>query len=335
MTILMESETKVSNALQPVQNEQALTTIQPLDQHPAAVFLTSLPSAHSRRNMRRYLNQVAALLTNVEGVDALEVNWAALRYVHVAAIRSQLMSQYAPATVNAMLSAVRGVLKQAWKLGQMSAEEYQRAIDVPNVKGETLPTGRDLSDGEILALVQACQRDETPAGVRDAALIGVLATCGLRRAEVAALTSTDFDPLTGRLTVQSGKGRKARIVYAAGGALAALTEWLVIRGGDPGALFVPINKGGNLQQGRGISAQAIYFMLEKRANEAGVENFTPHDFRRTFVGELLDRGVDMVTVSKLAGHADPKTTARYDRRPEETKRQAAAKLHYPYQRRKR
>jgi hypothetical protein len=41
--------------------------------------------------------------------------------------------------------------------------------------------------------------------------------------------------------------------------------------------------------------------------------------------------VDIATVAKMAGHADVKTTARYDRRPEATKRDAAGKLHFPYQ----
>ena len=71
-------------------------------------------------------------------------------------------------------------------------------------------------------------------------------------------------------------------------------------------------------------------MLRKRAAQAGVDEMTPHDLRRTMVGDMLDAGADLATVQKVCGHASPTTTARYDRRPEEAKRKAAGLLHVPY-----
>lgn len=54
---------------------------------------------------------------------------------------------------------------------------------------------------------------------------------------------------------------------------------------------------------QGITRQAIFKICSKRALEAKIPDFSPHDFRRTFVGNLLDAGADIVTVKDLAGHA--------------------------------
>jgi site-specific recombinase XerD len=297
-----------------------------LDQNAAAVYLAGLAES-SRRPMGEALAIVAELLTGQR--DLAAVDWPGLRFQHVQLIRSQLAARYAPATCNRILSALRGTLRAAWRLGRMTAEDYQAAADVPNVKGETIPAGRQLAPGELAALLGACDPDR--AGVRDAAIISILYACGLRRAELVALVYADFDPAAASLKV-TGKGRKERLVYPEAGSLAALADWLAIRGDWAGPLFVSINKAGKLGRGR-LTTQAVYWILQARAAAAGVADVSPHDFRRSFVSDLLDAGADIATVQKMAGHADVSTTARYDRRGEDAKRAAAGLLHVPYRRR--
>ncbi|MDF5730762.1 MAG: site-specific integrase [Rhizonema sp. PD38] len=62
--------------------------------------------------------------------------------------------------------------------------------------------------------------------------------------------------------------------------------------------------------------------------------FSSHDFRRTFISELMDNGVDLSTVKNLAGHSDIATTVRYDRRGEQSLRRTVRGIEIPDFRRK-
>lgn len=307
-----------------------LTTPPPLTLHPAAVYLAHL-AAGSKPTMEQALNTIARLLTNDQG-DVYTLNWAALRYQHTAAIRASLMQQFAPATANKMLCALRRVLREALRLDLMDATDYAKAVDFPSIKTKKELRGRALSPHEIAALFQVCQEDPTPTGARDAALIAILRGGGLRRAEAVNLELRDFTVSTGDLKVRDGKGGKDRTVYLPSAAVTVVEDWLTIRGKKPGPLLCPIRKGGKIQPRR-MTPQAVLLIIRKRATEAGVESFSPHDFRRTFCSDLLDAGTDIVTVQKLAGHASPVTTAKYDRRGEEVKRKAVEQLGIPYTRR--
>jgi len=298
-----------------------------LDQNAAAIYLTSLNSESGRRTMRQALNVCAGLVS--DNADALTFDWSQVRFQHVNAIRSRLTEVYKPATVNKMLAALRGVLRSAWQSGYMSAEDFHKAASVKGVKNDTLPAGRELTSGEMSALMADCEHDTTNAGARDAAVIGLMYSCGLRREEVVTLDLADYGTEDGRLVVR-GKGNKERVAWLTGGAARALADWLAVRGEDPGALFVAVNKSGRITSYKNMTPKTVYNMLAKRATEAGVKSFSPHDMRRTFVSDLLDAGADIVTVSHMAGHANVTTTARYDRRPEEAKRKAASLLHVPY-----
>jgi integrase len=308
----------------------ANTTPTRLDENPAAVYLAGLAEG-SRRTMREALTAIANLLA--PGSDALSFPWASLRYQHTQALRTALGERYSAATANKMLSALRGTLKEAWRLGQMGAEEYQRAVDLKAIKGSKASQaekGRHLKAGELTAMLNTCM-DGTAKGARDAAIITVAYLCGLRRAELVNLDLSDYDPDNQTLTIRSGKGNKERVVPVGNGALDALEDWLHVRGVFAGPLFYRIEKGGHIYHDR-LTTQAIYTILRSRAAQAGVKEFSPHDLRRTFAGDLLDAGADIATVQKLMGHANVTTTARYDRRDAKAKRSAVNKLHVSYKR---
>jgi integrase/recombinase XerD len=296
----------------------------PLTIHPAAVYLRALAPG-SRPTMQQSLNAIARLLTSGE-CDALTLDWSKLRYRHTAAVQAALLDQRDSVTVKKMMSALRRVLREARQLKQMEATDYEEAIALPKIRdAQKKLRGRALSSEEIGALMRTCEEDTTNQGMRDAALIAILRGAGLRRAEVVKLEVRDFDADRGALEVRGGKGGKDRTAYLPESAITLVESWLAVRGRQSGALLCPIRKGGEVQL-RCMTPQAVLLIVQKRAAEAGVESFSPHDFRRTFCSDLLDAGVDIVTVQKLAGHASPVTTAKYDRRGEETKRRAVQKL---------
>jgi site-specific recombinase XerD len=274
--------------------------------------------------MRQSLDAIASVLTNGE-CDADTLNWASLRYQHTAAVQAVLVEKHSPATAKKMMCALKRVLREARKLGLMDAESYAIAVELPSIKSSKKLRGRALSQQEITALMDVCTLDPTPQGVRDAALIAILRGAGLRRAEVVKLELKDFNARTSAVEVRGGKGDKDRTVYLPDDAIAFVEDWLTLRGRRPGPLLCPIRKGGEIEV-RHMTPQAVLLILQKRAQEAGVDSFSPHDFRRTFCSDLLDAGVDIVTVQKLAGHASPMTTSKYDRRGEEVKRRAVQSL---------
>jgi len=309
-----------------VTHDLTTTIYTPRSQHPVAVYLAKL-SPGSRRAMRHALDVVAGILTSGR-CNAERLDWPALRYQHTAAVRAVLAERYSSAMANKALAALRGALAQCWQLGQMNAEEYHRACKIDLVRGSTLPKGRALAFGELRALFASCAVDSSLIARRDAAMLGVLCGGGLRRAEIVALDLDDYDADSGALKV-FGKGHKERVVYMTNGAKDALEVWLKARGSEPGPLFVRIGKGKKMTMSR-LTDQAVWHILQQRMQQSGVKAFSPHDLRRTFISTLWDAGADGVSIQRLAGHSSIQTSAKYDRRGEESKRRAATLVHVPF-----
>lgn len=306
----------------------ALATVEPASGNPAAVYLAGLGSANSARAMRGALKRILRALGSP--VDPLAFPWAEARYQHANAIRAALVAQHGPATVNQALCAFRGVMREAFRLGLVSGEDWARVRDVRGVKATRLPAGRMVPAEEIAALFEACDRSE-PMGIRDAALLAVLRVGGVRRAELCAMDLEQIDLVAGEVKV-IGKGNKEREIEL-GDAVVDLAAWIEVRGPEPGALFQsfdPPQGGGVPHDGpRRLTEASVRKILRRLAARAMIATLSPHDMRRTFVSELFDAGVDASTVQQMAGHESIVTTQRYDRRGKEPRKAAALLLKIP------
>ena len=151
--------------------------------NPAAIYLSGLAKT-GRRAMLTQLQWVAAVV----GAESVEqVPWHLLRHLHLVAIRTRTQEMgRSPATINLMLSAVRGTCRAAWNMGMMSSDELARIEAVKSIRAVVEPTGRRITAGE-LAAIMAGINTATAAGKRDAAIIALAYCGGLRRREIAAL----------------------------------------------------------------------------------------------------------------------------------------------------
>lgn len=304
----------------------ALPAASGVERNPARLYLACL-TAKGRRSMGYRLLTIARLYAH-EDLDS--VPWHMMRYEHVVAVRTHFLDRgLAPKTINTALCAISGVARAAWNLRLMSTDDFMRIRHVRKVSGSRLPPGRALTQEELSSLFDVCARDKNRSrGARDAAILGVYAGAGVRRDEGVAVDLCDYNPETGALRVV-GKGNKERLVYVTGGAKRAVDDWLMLRGGAEGPLLTSTHRWGTVYNRR-LAGTAVYETVRYRARQAGIQRFTPHDLRRTFISDLLDAGADLVSVSKLAGHDDPNTTARYDRRGERAKMKAASLSRVPY-----
>ncbi len=291
----------------------------PLSKHPVAVYLARLAPG-SRRTMRQKLDRCARLLTS-DRHSARTAPWDTLTPAHLGALRSALAEQGAPSTAKTCLAAVRGVLQETWRLGYITSEQIARLRDIPPVRGERLSPGRALTRGELVALFESCAEDHNAVrGARDAALLALLYGCGLRRGDVEQAT---VDALRDRGLRIVRKGNREQFIPIPRDTRRAVLRWIEHRGLGPGPLILTLG-------GQPLRSDQVYRAVQARRRRAGVVPFTPHDLRRTYISHLLDRGADLVTVQRLAGHRRIETTAHYDRRPEGAARRAADLLTVPY-----
>ncbi|BCJ49213.1 tyrosine recombinase XerD [Actinoplanes sp. NBRC 14428] len=268
-------------------------------------------SAHTREAYRR---DVGAWLSWCAGrdVDPLRASFLDVN----AYARGLEARELAPATVARKLSGLSSWYDFLVKL---------RAIDANPVAGADRPyVSRDhsatvgLSPEEVDAVLAAAETDTGPAALRHRAAIALLADLGLRVGELVSLDVADLGVERGHRSVRFvGKGGRPRRRALTPYASQALDAYLAARATALGTTADRLD--GPLlvtATGARLDRHAVFRLVRRLAREAGIEGWarlSPHSLRHAFATSARAEGVPLEDVQDAMGHADPRTTRRYDR----------------------
>ncbi|KMP12569.1 recombinase XerD [Candidatus Nitromaritima sp. SCGC AAA799-C22] len=182
-----------------------------------------------------------------------------------------------------------------------------------------------MSTSEVDVLLSAPDA-ETPAGLRDRAMLELLYATGLRVSELVTVKGSAVDLRVGYLRTL-GKGSKERVVPLGDAAREAVESYqlsgrpALLKGRGCAELFVT-------RRGRGMTRQGFWKVLKQYVLKAGIKiPVSPHTLRHAFATHLLERGADLRSVQQMLGHSDISTTQIYTHILQERMREVHDQYH--------
>ncbi|MCM0676560.1 tyrosine-type recombinase/integrase [Micromonospora phytophila] len=275
-------------------------------------------SAHTRDAYRR---DIAGWLAWCAG---RELNPLQANFLHVneygrtleATLGARTGRPLTPATVARRLSALSSWYDFLVKLRAVEANPVAGA-DRPRIDRDHSATV-GLTPEEVAALLAAAEADTGPTAARNRAAIALLADLGLRVGELVSLDLTDLGAERGHRSVRFvGKGGKPRRRALTPGTAYALDAYLAQRAAAQGVAVSELT-GPLLVTATGgrLDRHSVFRLVRRLAQAAGIPawaKLSPHSLRHAFATTARAEGVPLEDVQDAMGHADPRTTRRYDR----------------------
>lgn len=262
-------------------------------------FLTRMRATRncSPHTLRAYRTDLESFVARFPDMSAADIDRANVRSYLV-----QLQSgDSSRATVLRKVSALRSFSKFLRAEGTLKRDPFL-GVPIPK-RVRSLP--KFLTEAEM-SQVLAAPTGADISSQRDLAMIELLYSAGLRRAEISVLNVWDVDFLSGTIRV-FGKGSKERVIPVGNAALKCLRAYLRSRAGigDGEPLFT------NARGGR-ISHDGVAFVVQRWVRRSALlKKVTPHVFRHSFATHLLNHGCNIREVQDMLGHADLNTTQVY------------------------
>ncbi|MGF1483747.1 MAG: site-specific tyrosine recombinase [Opitutales bacterium] len=273
----------------------------PLEDFQAHIQLERGLSPHTVQNYLKDLVQWAQILSH-SGVK----NWSRTRPESVAQAQAALVDRGLKRSSTARkLSSLRTLARFLVRENIIS-QDFTELARGPRPHR---PLPGTLTHAEVDRLL-AAPNLESPQGLRDAAILELMYSSGLRVSELCALSLTDVDTPAGAVRV-FGKGAKERHVPLGEPAIEALQRYLslarpqLVKSDTGSALFLS-------NRGRAISRKTVWFNLRALARRAGIaQPVKPHLLRHCFATHLIAGGADLRHVQEMLGHSSIATTEIY------------------------
>jgi len=274
----------------------------------ASTYIESLKAGEVRRHAEEALDTLAAVISG--GVcDGFNFPWQQIRGYHSALALSIVKEEGAPANIEAlrcrhdqnrkyqsvptvfhtkqvqrMRTTLRRVIATCANLGYLNEDEMELALTPAKNGTKRTKVERTLNEGEVRALIAACNLEDTVLSCRDGLMISLGFYHGLRTVDIVNLNLDDlnFDNKTNTMTirVRQPQGKRARRLTLANHELIALEDWLEARGRKDGALFCPVHRASRIEFKR-LSATALREACDTRAERSGVAPFSPNDLAKS------------------------------------------------------
>ena len=300
-------------------------------------FLSHLQTVRgaSPHTLRAYAQDIAQFVDfaevrhNIRAAESVDTPLIRAYIAHLTAERG-----LARTTVARKAASVRAFFRFLTRRGEIARSPVQNIV----TPRKNAPLPKFLNEDATSDLL-AAPNAQTPAGLRDRAILEVLYASGMRAGELVGLQTGDisFDTETGEgaARIRQGKGNKERIALLNQSSVRALAAYL--EGGRPvlaqaAKMKTPVSPASPAlflnKWGGGLSDRGVRRLFDKYCDTvAASHKITPHSLRHTFATHLLDHGADLRVVQELLGHADLSTTQVYTHVSSARMKEAYGKAH--------
>lgn len=227
----------------------------------------------------------------------------------------------AKSTINRKLSALHSFYKFLCRrnVGIMGYSPFSTDEGCIRFKNATKDYSdkRVLNQDEIVKMFKSAAKEGGIIGKRDLLVLQLLATTGMRRAELCGIKLGDITTMSGKHIAQiTGKGDKTRIIVIADHVYELIKEYLDTRGVSFKDKTLPliVSHSSNADPTKHVDTTTIYRIVKKHADKAGVDadTISPHALRTTFATTAYsDLDMNLDTIQELMGHSSQSTTRRY------------------------